>query len=85
MAEEAFADHPENDKTGGPAFPFVSHGGFHEHQYIDPGMTLRDWFAAQALVGLLAHASGESPHTSPSMAYQLADEMLLIRNKGEDK
>jgi len=38
--------------TGGPAFP-----GLHpskECQYNDPGMTLRDYFAAKAMIGLMS-------------------------------
>lgn len=37
--------------TGGPAFPSGDgkHAGGHGHQY---GMSLRDWMAGQALVGL---------------------------------
>ena len=46
------------------------------------GMSLRDYFAGQALTGLLAHASGEAPESSPSMAYKLADAMLAEREKG---
>lgn len=43
------------------------------------GMTLRDWFAGQALAGLIAHASGEDPHKAPSLAFKLADAMLCAR------
>lgn len=46
------------------------------------GMSLRDYFAGQALTGLLAHASGEAPESSPSMAYKLADAMLAERENG---
>jgi hypothetical protein len=33
---------------GGPAFPFVSHGGASEHQWCSGGMSLRDYFIAHA-------------------------------------
>lgn len=36
----------------------------------------RDRFAAAALQGALAHASGEDPHKSPGMALTLADAMM---------
>lgn len=62
--------------TNEPAFPVQDCAAY---QY--PGMTLRDWFAGQALVGLLAHASGEDPHKSPAMAFTLADAMLAEREK----
>ena len=57
-----------------PAFPMgdPTNGGY-------DGMTLRDWFAGQALAGLLAHASGEDPFKSPAMAFTLADAMLAAR------
>ena len=33
---------------GGAAFPFVSHGAVQDHQFIDPGMGLRDYMAIHA-------------------------------------
>jgi len=42
-----------NTNTGGPAFP-----GLHpsaECRFQDEGMTLRDYFAAQALQGAMSH------------------------------
>lgn len=65
--------------TNWSAFPVVAPK---EYSAIDPGMTLRDYFAGQALTGLLAHASGEDPGKSPSMAYKLADAMLAERENG---
>jgi len=67
--------------TGGPAFPGVDHLG---EAY--PGMTLRDYFAAKALQGLLAdvpkffHGSNWKQNTD-ECAYQMADLMLQERNK----
>ncbi len=74
---------------GGPAFPesefdippesgasYASHGG----------MTLRDWFAGQAIVGSTSAAddTGNIPdETIKSMAvdaYKIADAMLLARS-----
>lgn len=59
---------------GGPAFPLTGVPGEH-------GMSLRDYFAGQALAGLLAHASGEDPNKAPEKAYWLADKMLAKRRK----
>lgn len=43
---------PIND--GGPAFPNND-----AHGCAFPGMTLRDWFAGQALAGFMAHPDNE--------------------------
>ena len=42
-----------NKNTGGPAFPLQAEG-----YAPDFGMTLRDWFAGQALAGLLSDPCG---------------------------
>jgi hypothetical protein len=60
--------------TGGPAFPIGSNAG----------MSLRDWFAGQAMVGILANDSEPSPEQVPHIvasAYILADAMLSQREK----
>jgi hypothetical protein len=67
---------------GGPAF---AHG--HPAQGGDRGMSLRDYFAGQALSGLLAGGFADTvPHDSihpeaDFYAYKYADEMLRQRNK----
>jgi hypothetical protein len=48
------------------------------------GMTLRDWFAGQALVGTLAsYPPGESPSDAKlaEWSYATADAMLAARNQ----
>ena len=65
---------------GGPAFPTVLH---------DYGMSLRDWFAGQALAGLAANTNGiyvhgEKKHDVDAYAlaaYAMADAMLAERSK----
>ena len=64
--------------NGGPALPIGS------GDMRDPtGMTLRDWFAWQALVGILACKYWEVIRIDDpaSAAYNLADAMLDERNK----
>ena len=46
------------------------------------GMTLRDYFAAKAMLALLAHPDSKetaSPQTYASAAYTMADAMLKAR------
>ena len=43
-----------------------------------PNMTLRDWFAGQALAGL---ASSSHPDRAATLAYQCADAMLKAREE----
>jgi len=60
---------------GGPAFPTRYHEDMH-------GMTLRDWFAGQALAGLLACGEAHDEHTdsvTAGAAYKMADAMLTAR------
>jgi hypothetical protein len=45
----------------------------------DPGMTLRDWFAGQALQGLLASTKTSDGLAIAKDAYILADAMLRAR------
>lgn len=64
-------------RKGGPAFPSQS-----ATAYIH-GMSLRDWFAGQALSGLYAdHTQEISAETAAEAAYRTADAMLAERNKG---
>lgn len=73
---------------GGPAFPFTCQGPTTgpETYY---GMSLRDYFAGQALAGSLADpnclpGSSEGGQTEEGLAqfcYRLADAMLLERAK----
>lgn len=66
-----------SDKTGGPAFPVTDDAS------DVPGMTLRDYFAAQAVQGLLA--CPVQPQSGADMyaqdAYVIADAMLEARER----
>lgn len=74
---------------GGPAFPTEpnTQNGFYVHQ----GMSVRDYFAGQALAGAFEHAR-MNVHTcsdmgllpeewAAKMAYGLADAMLAARER----
>jgi hypothetical protein len=63
---------------GGPAFP--------THLNLTQGMTLRDYFAAKAMVGFIAYATQKGIYVPPddelaSASYQLADALMKERNK----
>ncbi len=62
-------------ETGGPAFPVPAGCG------EDQGMTLRDYFAAKAVQGLLACPVQSDERMFARDAYQMADAMLKERNK----
>lgn len=64
-----------------PAFPYPDHG--------ETGMDLRDWFAGQALAGLLANPVSfgaimqGDPEAISSACGTLADAMLSERERGQ--
>lgn len=64
--------------TGGPAFP-----GLHPSQecrFNDPGMTLRDYFAAKAMQGFCACGCTNTQDIAKA-AYIVADAMLKAREQ----
>ena len=67
----------KQDKTGGAAFPHVS-------PHLDrTGMTLRDYFAGQAIVALAEHVGRiDMTHSQAEQAYRVADAMIAERKKG---
>lgn len=67
--------------TGGPAFPLQAVGPQGEPYSPEVGMTLRDYFAGQALAGLLAHPQGPAGEWERSAkdAYNAADAMITAR------
>ena len=71
---------------GGPAFPaeYDKHHDFQGKPYGTAGMSLRDWFAGQALAGLLSSPFARKDVTWGDFtadAYDVADAMLAQRNK----
>ena len=72
--------------NGGPAFPWREEdgaGGYDQHV----GMSLRDWFAGQALFGIMANYTtakfGATDLDIARGAYDYADAMLVARGKME--
>jgi hypothetical protein len=43
------------------------------------GLTMRDWFAGQALIGIMAHDPMENAYVMTSDCYMIADAMLKAR------
>lgn len=82
-------------ETGGPAFPIGVLDISRKKSYLDGGMTLRDYFAGQALKGILSDAThlntiaqrvtkGGVPDLFEGVAKvacQYADAMIAERNK----
>jgi hypothetical protein len=76
---------------GGPAFPRSASDarnvfGEMSGNSTYPGMTLRDWFAGQAIMGLMCRETFESGSSevfsdNALAAYNVADAMLEIREK----
>lgn len=74
------------DKTEDfPAFPYVTEGGPNSglHPEIWPGMSLRDWFAGQALAGLCVNQTihGRSDADAAERAWEVAD--MMLKKRGE--
>ena len=72
-----------NTNTGGPAFPIweASDRGYPE--MLDAGMTLRDYFAAKAMLPLMERSGGywrdDKLKEYAVIAYAMADAMLKAR------
>ena len=68
---------------GGPAFPSMKQdrvGSISVTEVLHEGMTLRDYFAGQALAGLLGEGNTTSLKAA-RWAYEYADAMLKARNQ----
>jgi hypothetical protein len=67
-----------NTNTGGPAFPAPA-GVAH---ITEQGMTLRDYFAAKAMQGIILHPQGLAGlwDEAAQESYKVADAMLKARD-----
>ena len=66
---------------GGPAFPCVERATS-DGEFVGSGMTLRDYFAAAALTGVLGRPESERSSIyaeAAEVAYRYADAMLAAR------
>lgn len=61
----------------------------HADDKFNPGMTLRDYFAGQIITGIVSNASVWNDITSldesAEFAYEIADKLLIERQKYEPK
>jgi hypothetical protein len=73
MSDYLPRSNPMNRPTGGPAFPVDNR--------TNQGMTLRDYFAGQALTGLIAGVYSGGAMGLALQAYEAADAMIEARNK----
>ena len=69
-------------KDGGAAFAAIATSPIGDVHHQE-GMSLRDWFAGQALVGILSNESlsGQTYEADAWNAYRAADAMLAERAK----
>ena len=72
--------------TGGPAFPQINECVQNGIERGFSGMTLRDYFAAQAITGCMTEYWNSDSYSDPmwtdiaKQAYGIADAMLKARN-----
>ena len=76
-----------NINDGGPAFPHPEVARLQDGRCVvadaDPGMTIRDWFAGQAISGMITPGCVQMTEATrkarASEAYAIADAMLKAR------
>lgn len=81
MATEA-----EKIEDGGPAYPRIQQfvDSFGHMKQVHDGMSLRDWFAGQALSGFMANTKRPTTFArdDADWAYTIADAMIQARKVG---
>lgn len=65
----------ETINDGGSAFPSMLPGGI----YQTTGMSLLDYFAGQAIIGLVQSCAESAFSDMAEDAYQIAEKMLTVR------
>lgn len=70
-------------EDGGSAYPFVCQD-ISRYQVHEPGMALRDYFAGQAMLGMISNPgikAGVENEIVAKVAYNMADAMIAARKK----
>lgn len=62
-----------------PAFPGIRNLAYNQDWVEIDGMTLRDYFAAKALQGMIASSRGVKRSEMAKISYEIADDMLEAR------
>ena len=71
-------------ETGGPAFPVdvLYEKDGQKHRLVSDGLSMRDYFAAKALAGMLADSEVKATREDfAERSYAMADAMILERAK----
>lgn len=69
-------------EDGGAAFPAFARWSDGHMKYVETGMTLRDYFAAKAMQGMIACQTIQATEQEFSeQAYAMADAMLRARDQ----
>jgi hypothetical protein len=71
----------EMKDDGGQAFPFMPYHYPDELVLVERGMSLRDWFAGMALVGVTENYWSSEVDAIVSKSYEIADAMLKEKEK----
>lgn len=72
----------ESHDDGRPAFPLCIPDFHGDRPHLQEGMSLRDWFAGQALASMTVapdYSKGPCNHAMAERAYCIADAMLAAR------
>jgi hypothetical protein len=72
-----------NTNTGGPAFPTKAYDLERQTLVREEGMTLRDYFAAKAMQGIISTNTSflHNPEQLAKKAFEFADAMLKAREQ----
>jgi hypothetical protein len=72
-----------SNNTGGPAFPVEYYDAQLDKRRVMQGMTLRDYFAAKAMQGMMVDVEQPRCDYIAKQAYAIADAMMEARNAAQ--